>query len=451
MSRDTDLSQARSLTEANRLAEAWPLIERWLLDNPEDPQAVVVADFFHIRARNYPMAYFMARRLTELVPRDAAAWINLSQACKFMQREKEGERAAKHGLSIANKPADRAALYQNLASIYMDAGRFAEAIPHIENSLKLEPGNPKFLANLGMCQLAQHDWENGWRNHAKLLGTEERIRQVYCDPEEPLWDGSPGQTVLVYGEQGLGDEICFASMVPDAIDRCDKLILNVDRRLKNLFARSFPDAEVHGLRDQRWTGGKVDASLPISHLGEFFRLADNDFLRSAAYLQADAERSWMWDKLFESKRKPAIGIAWSGGLWHTGSKFRQHSLESLLPIFESVDAHWVSLQYRDASEEIAAFRQEHPHIDLVQYPHATLTQDYDDTAALVDALDHVVAPPTAVVHLAGALGTPCVTIKPQKPCWKFANGIAFHPGTLIEPIDKIAAMLRSVFGRKEAA
>jgi len=446
-----DLHKARALVEANRPAEAWALIERCLLDDPEDPQAVIVAGFMNIRVRSYALAYFFARRLTELVPKDPAAWINLAQACKFMQREKEGERAARQGLAIATLSKDRAALYQNLASIYMDAGRFAEAEPVLRKALELEPENPKFLANIGMCQLARHDWANGWKNYRYFIGTEERVRQVYNDPEEPLWDGAHGQTVLLYGDQGIGDEVCFASIVNDVADRCDKLIVNVDRRLARLFARSFPNVEVHGLRDQRWDSSqKIDASLPMSQAGEFLRLTDDDF-PSDPYLKADADRVLMWRSLFATKRKPVIGLAWTGGLWHTGSKFRQHTLDALLPLFQSVDAHWVSLQYKDAQAEIDAFRVKHPEIDLVQYPHATLTQDYDDTAALVAALEHVVAVPTAVVHLAGALGTPCAVIKPTKPCWKFAHGLAFHPGVLIEPLNNIASMLRSAFGEKREA
>lgn len=451
MAKADDLQKARSLVEANRPAEAWAIIERYLLDDPEDPQALIVAGFMNVRVRNYPMAYLYARRLTEIIPRDPAAWINMVQACKFMQREKEGERAARQGLAVAKLPKDRAALYQNLASIYMDAGRFDEAEPMLAKALEIEPNDAKFLANLGMCQLARHDWTNGWKNYRHLIGTEERIRQIYTEPEEALWEGAPGQTVLLYGDQGIGDEVCFASMVNDAAKRCDKLILNVDKRLKRLFQRSFPNVEVHGLRDQRWDASqKIDASLPMSQAGEFLRLTDDDF-PSAPYLKADPERVLMWRSLFATKRKPIIGIGWTGGLWHTGSKFRHCTLESLLPLFQSVDAHWVSLQYKDASEEIEAFHAKHPEVDLVQYPHATLTQDYDDTASLVAALDHVVAVPTAVVHLAGALGTPCATIKPQKPCWKFASGLAFHPEVRIEPLNGIASMLKSAFRRREAA
>lgn len=430
-----DLSQARVLIERRQYPEAWRLLEPRLLDNPDDVPSLVVANYFHIRTANYPLAYLLSRRVSELAPRDPVAWMNLAQACKFVQREKEGERAARQGLACAKKPDDQATLYTNLSGIYIDAGRFAEAEVVLKKALAIDPDNGKLKSNLGMCQLALHNWSEGWKNYRHFIGTEERIRQIYNEPPEAEWDGGFGQTVLLYGDQGIGDEICFASMVADALDRCGKLILNIDKRLTGLFKRSFPKVRVYGNRDltvakgAKWSKDdtNIDASLPLSQVGEFFRLTDEDF-PSEPYLKADPDRTFMWKSLFKAKGKPAIGLSWTGGLWHTGSKFRAVSLEQLLPVFQSMDAHWVGLQYKDASAEIEAFRAKHPDIDLVQYPHATLTQDYDDTAALVAALDHVISVPTAVVHLAAALGTKCIAMASPKPCWKFHGPrIAFHP------------------------
>jgi ADP-heptose:LPS heptosyltransferase len=137
------------------------------------------------------------------------------------------------------------------------------------------------------------------------------------------------------------------------------------------------------------------------------------------YLVPDPDRVLQWKALFKTKKKPVIGIAWRGGIPKTGSKFRQWSLDQLLPILQSVDAHWVSLQYKDAEKEIQAFREKHPDIDLVQYRHGTLTNDYDDTVALIASLDHVVTMQTAVVHVAGALGIPAWVHVPQNSQWRY--------------------------------
>jgi ADP-heptose:LPS heptosyltransferase len=177
-----------------------------------------------------------------------------------------------------------------------------------------------------------------------------------------------------------------------------------------LFRRSFPQATIHGTRWEgklKWDPGQVDASLSVGALGKFYRNEIDEFPRKP-YLIPDPDRVEMWRGLFAKQGKPVIGIAWSGGVPWTAERFRRWTLPQLLPLFGAIDAVWISLEYRDSSKEIAAFKGQHPDIDIRQYPFGTLTDDYDDTAALVAALDCVVAMQTSVIHLAGAIGKDCL-------------------------------------------
>jgi ADP-heptose:LPS heptosyltransferase len=146
-----------------------------------------------------------------------------------------------------------------------------------------------------------------------------------------------------------------------------------------------------------------------------FRSKPEDF-PGKPYLKADPERRIQWRALFDTLRKPVIGIAWTGGLNNTGKKKRSLKLEDLEPIFRSIDATWVSLEYRDRDDEIQAF-YEKTGIQIHQWKRATRTEDYDDTAGLVAELDLVVSVSTAVIHLAGALGKDCWVLVPNKPRW----------------------------------
>lgn len=100
----------------------------------------------------------------------------------------------------------------------------------------------------------------------------------------------------------------------------------------------------------------------------------------------------------------------------TGKKKRSLSLEDFAPILKAIPATWVSLQYRDGREEIKAFEDKHG-IRIHDWPRATQTKDYDDTAALVAELDLVISVTTAVVHLSGAIGKECWCLAPSKPRW----------------------------------
>lgn len=226
----------------------------------------------------------------------------------------------------------------------------------------------------------------------------------------------------------MGDEISFASMVPDAIEACRKVIIDCDPRLAGLFARSFPQAAVYGTRKHKahdcsmWNKADraFDASLPIGQVGEYFRTSEDSF-PGTPYLVADPDRVTMWKALFAEKRKPVIGIAWNGGIPKTGQRFKKWTLEQMLPVFRSIDAHWVSLEYKPAGHDIEAFKRAHPDIDIKEYPHATLTTDYDNTAAMVKALDLVFCTQTAVAHLGGALGVPTIVCVPPISQWRYGG------------------------------
>ena len=419
-----DIELVRSLTDAGEADQAYILADRYLQDDPNDVHFLTAMAHIMLSAEKLSIAYSLAKRCTEIAPNESGTWMTLGMVCGDMWLNKEAERAYRRGLKLARNDEQRIMLNLNTASVHINAGRFDEGEKYCRDVLKLEPGHSKATANLGFCQLAQRKWKDGWKNYRESWGHEWRPKVKYG--QEPDWNGEPGKVVLI-AEQGIGDVLSFASMIPDAVKRAD-IVFEVNKKLKGLIQRSFPTIKVYGTRESEnklelWDEAdrKMDYSLAVGQCAELFRNSDEDF-PGTPYLVPDPDRVLMWKSLFASKGKPVIGIAWSGGIKKTGSRYRQWDLEQLLPILKSVDAHWVCLQYKPASKEIAEFRQAHPEIDIAEYPHATLTPDYDDTAALVAALDRVVCMQTAVTHLAGGLGIPCWTFIPTNSQWRYGQG-----------------------------
>lgn len=334
------------------------------------------------------------------------------------------ERCFRKAELLAKDDDARGGLYINWGCMLVSAGRWIEAERIARKAMELRPESPKAKANLGMACLALGRWSEGWELYDAVIGFDKsRRKEQYA--EEPVWDGSPDQRIVIYGEQGLGDEISFSSMVPDAIAKSKSVVIDCTDKLAGLFRRSFPQATVYGTRWERNLGWdrahqEVDASISIGGLGKLFR-PDSKDCPGTPWLVADPERVAMWQALFAKQGRPVIGVAWSGGVPWTGDRNRRWDLEDLLPIFRSVDAVWVSLEYKDATKEIAAFKAKHPEIDLRQYAFGTLTQDYDDTAALVVALDHVVSMQTSVIHLAGALGKDCYCFVNRHGQWRYGT------------------------------
>lgn len=412
------IRKAQALYNADDLVEAATVVQDYLAKEPNDAQALVLASTILKKAKKTPIAYSLAKRATELRPERSEAWVAYGHCAQHLWRLDEALDAYEKALKrAANKP-QRALFLNNIGSIYLDKGKFAEAERYIRQSLELVPDDSFARHNLGLSLLAQKRWAEGWPYYSASVGTFNRLEMKYRDPPEPTWDGTEGQKVIVYGEQGLGDEISFASMIPDACKDA-QIIVDCDKRLANLFRRSFPKAKVYGTRTQKvgldWDkeDQEFDASISMGELGKFYRNDESRF-PGTPYLTPCPERTAGWRSVFAAKKKPVIGIAWSGGTWLNGAQNRFLSLDQWGPIFKAVDAHWVNLEYKDTAKEAA----EH---GVVTYPWATLTKDYDDTAALVAACDLVITMQTAVAHLAGALGVPVWTMVPVNSQWRYGE------------------------------
>jgi Tfp pilus assembly protein PilF len=399
------------------------LLKKEMTEHPDDPVCIGMAAHIYEKAGNIPVAYNLFKLAKDLAPNEASNFLNYGRTAEDLWKEQDAERAYNRAISITNRQSTKVMCLGNLAAMHIDHGRFTEARKYIERALKLDPTSRTVVSNLGFCQLAEGNWAEGWKNYHQNIGTDWRKKVQYNG--EPEWDGTPGQAVVFYGEQGIGDEICFASMIEDATRVCRKTIIECDPRLETLYKRSFPQAVIYGTRNKKKLAWKpedqaIDASLPIGQLAEFFRPTPESCPQEP-YLFADPDRVAMWKALWKQKGKPAIGIAWSGGIPKTGEKFRYAGLDAFAELLK-LDAHFVSLQYKGD--------ETHPRVN--EYPYATRTSDYDDTAALVASLDLVVSVPTAVVHLAGALGTKVIAMHGPMECWKYNCGIPFHPAEHIQ-------------------
>jgi hypothetical protein len=420
-----ELHHAQDLCDRQDWEGAYDIAYKWYKLDHDDAFALNVLAYIMLNTDKCAIAYPMLKHVTRVAPTMWVGWLNLGLCCNDLWLYNEAIRAYKKALKYAPDDASRSSVCVNIASLMVDHGKFAEATPYCHKAIALRPETTKGKANLGFCQLAQKDWEEGWKNYRYCVGQNGRYMTQYND--EPLWDGESKGVICVYGEQGLGDEVSFGQMLPDMQKWCDendsRLVVDIQPRLEGLFKRSFPDMDIHGTRSQTqitWDPRDITHSLPIAQLGEYFRTKDEDFT-GEPYLKADPDRVKMWKALFASKKKPVIGIGWQGGIWKTAAKYRQLSLEQLTPVLSSVDAHFVSLQYKPAGRQIEEFRRAHPEIDIVEYAHGTLSNDYDDTVAMIAAMDMIITMQTTTVHVAGGLGIPAWVFVPRTSQWRYGQ------------------------------
>ncbi|HEY1326262.1 MAG TPA: hypothetical protein VGI14_04945 [Casimicrobiaceae bacterium] len=235
---------------------------------------------------------------------------------------------------------------------------------------------------------------------------------------------------MVTGEQGLGDEIMAAGVVPQAVQSCKKFILDCDERLGSLFARSFPNVLVTPTRRSQTVHLPV---VPTHHkslfgLGELFRRGDAEFPRKP-YLQPNNEYVSMFKDLFGGQR--TIGIAWSGGLPRTGQEPRAAGLKAFLPLLRRGDAEFVSLQYKPDGDEVAQFQKD-TGIRVKRYPWAAQAQDMDLVAGMIAACDEVIGVHTTALHVASAMGVPTTMLTHKGSGWRYAGSeLLWYPESTI--------------------
>lgn len=407
------IKHAESLIESDP-DEAHRILCAVLDDNPDDALALFVVGTIYSKAERYGLAYTINKRVVALAPHRDEAWNNLGMCLESMDRHDEARDAFREALKRKPNAPEYLA---NIALTYQTECRYAEALKWAERALAIKPDHQPAIITTGFANLALGNWERGWPAYDHCLGG--KFRNAYCYGDEPRWDGKSPGTVVVYGEQGIGDEIMIGSMLEDASKHAS-IVYDCHPRLEKLFRRSFPFATVYGTRKSQhapWLADtQVDYNCAGMSLGRFFR-TDPAKVPGKPFLKADDDMRLQWRALFDSwGPRPKIGLCWSGGGRHTGIKRREIGLEALRPLIESVDADWVSLQYKNPKREIAQSE-----LPIRHYSRAVQAEDYDETAGLVAELDLVIGVNTSVHHLAGGLGVPSIVLVPQHPLWLYAR------------------------------
>jgi hypothetical protein len=309
---------------------------------------------------------------------------------------------------------DTAQLLTNRAHALRRLDRITEAVADLDTAIALSPDFAEAHFERGMAQLALGDFANGWASYERRwdTGVFPPSRRGFTSP---LWTGAQpiaGKTVLLHGEQGLGDTIQFVRYVPEVAAHGATVVLEVQPELMSLLAGVDGAARVVARGDKL---PRFDLHCPLMSLPRALGTEPDSIPAAIPYVAAAETRAQAWESRLPAR--PRIGLVWAGRTSHNNDLNRSIPLALFVPLLRIPALQFVSLQ-RDLRPGDDAVLRAHPQVSRL----AETLVDFADTAALIARLDAVISVDTAVAHLAGALGKPLLLLLPFAADFRWLRG-----------------------------
>lgn len=377
-------------------------------------------------------AYFLAQQPAHALPEYlraggmrpdvAGPWSNAGALFREAGRPELALDALHRALTI---DPNHASALCNSALAFHDIGEFAAARDSVELALHSRPDYQEAHWNRAILDLLHGNFERGWAGHEYRTVQLAKMGAVRSYPQ-PRWNGErfDGKRLLLWPEQGLGDQLQFARFIPRVKALGGTVVLVCSAPLLPLLRANCPQAdEVVALGE---SFEPVDLQLPIMSVPHVLKLGASLDSHCVPYIHAHGDvRSRLNDVLpplpLTGARKLRVGIAWAGQPKHVNDRNRSLKLESLRPLLGIQGVEWYSLQKGDGAEaQLEPFNELSSAQSLpIVTPLGPLFSNFDDTSHAISRLDVVITVDTSVAHLAGAMGVPVWLLIPFVPDWRW--------------------------------
>jgi len=423
--------------QEKKLDEAMDLCNLAIAMAPKDPIAYrAKARLFQIKGNHAEAERYYTAAMSRMKP-EADDLVNRGIVKSSQQKYDAGIEDFTKALEI--NPTYLHAIIQRGAA-HWEMRRYDEAIADFRRANEVAPNDPNANWILGLLSLQLNDFKTGWPLY-ETRWKSERFKSKKLVTQKPQWSlESDAKSVLVWGEQGAGDQIIYGSLIPAIRQRAEKVTAMVDPRLIKIFKTSMPEVEFVANSDQV-PSHLHEAQIPFASIGGSFiqELGDIEKYAARKYLKADPELVEKYRA--ELNPKPGrltVGFSWISAAIKIGPH-KSVNLEQLLPMLK-MDINAVNLQYGSDRKAVDYFNQKYG-TNMVTTS-VDLYRDFDGLAALCELCDVIVAISSTTVHLAGALGRPVLLMDANK-LWYWGNKDGdrslWYPSIRIFPRDNVIA------------
>lgn len=417
------INRANTLVLSGRFGEAMPGYEEGLRLAPEAVDAWCGLGRACLETGRFDQALKCYDRARSLDPRCMDAVAGAGHALFESGQAERSIAAFEEALALDSTDAD---CMNGLAMAVQRTGDFKRAEELFSRALLQDPGFAEARYNRALLRLSMRRFGEAWPDYEgriELPSFREHLRSEPASVDTFLrlkqWHGavSPGGTLGVWAEQGLGDQVLCSMLLPDLVRLGQPFVYEVDRRLLPAYRRVFPaqqfvarsdppDMSLLGADQVVFCG-----SLPGLLCPQREPASD----QWQPVLRAEAARVEHYR--MRMGQQPRVALSWRSARAGWVGRDKSAELAMLAPMLQVHGLQWVDIQYGDTLAERSQLASTLG-VELLHFGEVNYRDDLDEVLAIIEACDLVIATSSAAAHLAGALG---------KETWLLqAGGPPFH-------------------------
>ena len=391
------------LRELGDLEGAQNAYEMSLKIDPDYRQArVSLATVFH-ELGQYSKAEEIYKLLVVQKSCDVGLYINYSSTLLFQKKVNLAIEVCDEGLQRFGESPELLFSKGHLLGL---KGELSQSARVLERLLLISPGHAQGSLALSIHYFLDEKWSEAWQAYEARFHTGNVSLRPFS---HKFWQGEDlsGKTILIWGEQGVGDEVMFISMLPDIINAGADIIFETDERLLPIFQRSFPSVKFWARESspaKELNSPLIDFQCPSGNLGRWLRRGESDFPKCHSFLVTQKSTVEKLRGRYKKARSILVGLAWQSKNPEIGEA-KSVTLKSLQPFFEVSGVRFIDLQYGDTSQERESFYATSGY-ELFHDDSIDQMKSLDSFACQVGAMDLIISISNTTVHMAGALGVP---------------------------------------------
>jgi len=401
-------SYCDNLIKFKKEKEAIKFIETYGKSHQTDFKQKLILGLAYFQQKDVNKAIFYFLESLDMKKDNEDAFSLLGDCYEFLGDLNRAKKNYEEALRI--NPNHKISL-NNLASLYFFNNDIEKAKKLYNVAIEKVQNNTDAKYYLAQCELSQNNFVNGWLKYRnRWLANGFNSLKLRTNLEK-FYLGTDKKNLLVWGEQGIGDQILFLRFLKNLEPYVDDLYIKIDKRLHQIIKRSFPKINFIN-SDKEISESNINSQIPIADLGSLFINNINDVKKNhKKYLISEPKLTDEFKKTLTNKNKLICGLSWISKNDEIGSS-KSVTLESLKPILALEDINFLDLQYSNTQDERNSFFNENG-IEIKKFVKIDNFNDLNGVTSLIDACDFIVTVSNTTAHIAGALGKKTFLLLPK--------------------------------------